>query len=128
MIWANYSVKDANRSREFYSKLGFTPNGPNNEAELASFKFGNNNFVIHFFQEGPKIGEYLSAWTNTNNEIMFTLSANSKEEVLELANKVKESCGTIIKEPNTDEQGYYGFIFADPDGHKFNVLLMKEGM
>jgi predicted lactoylglutathione lyase len=25
-----------------------------------------------------------------------------------------------------DEKGYYGFAFADTDGHKFNVLLMDN--
>jgi predicted lactoylglutathione lyase len=27
-----------------------------------------------------------------------------------------------------DENDYYGFAFADPDGHKFNVLLMDKWM
>ncbi len=125
MIWANLSVKNADRSREFYNKLGLTPNGPNNDPKLASFKFGKDNFVIHFFQE-ESIKEYLQAWENANNEIMFTLSAETQNEVEEWYKKVVDAGGKIIKEPIRDKEGYFGFVFSDPDGHRFNVLLMDN--
>jgi predicted lactoylglutathione lyase len=48
--------------------------------------------------------------------------------VKEWSDKVKEAGGTIFNEPGRDESKYYGFAFADPDGHKFNVLLMEKGM
>ena len=48
--WANLGVKDVNRTREFYKTLGFKPNkGYDRSAELTSFLFGNDEFVIHFF-------------------------------------------------------------------------------
>lgn len=125
MIWANLSVKNADRSREFYNKLGLTPNGPNNDPKLASFKFGKDNFVIHFFQE-ESIKEYLPAWENANNEIMFTLSAETQNEVEEWYKKVVDAGGIIIKKPIRDKEGYFGFVFSDPDGHRFNVLLMDN--
>ena len=49
MIWANLPVKDITRTTKFYTDLGFKPNTPNNDPELASFLFGEDNFVIHFF-------------------------------------------------------------------------------
>lgn len=125
MIWANLSVKNADRSRVFYNKLGLTPNGPNIDPKLASFKFGKDNFVIHFFQE-ESIKEYLPAWENANNEIMFTLSAETQNEVEEWYKKVVDAGGKIIKEPIRDKEGYFGFVFSDPDGHRFNVLLMDN--
>jgi predicted lactoylglutathione lyase len=42
--------------------------------------------------------------------------------------KVKAAGGNIFHEAGRDETGHYGFAFTDPDGHKFNVLLMEEGM
>ena len=53
-IWANFSVKDAKRTREFYTQLGFTPNMPNKYPKLASFLFGDDDFVIHFFEQGSQ--------------------------------------------------------------------------
>ena len=124
-IWANFSVKDAKRTRQFYTQLGFTPNKQNNYPKLASFLFGNNEFVIHFFEQGSQIDEYLPSGPKSS-EIIFTLSAETEAEVKEFAAKVKEAGGNIFQEVRRDENNYYGFAFADPDGHKFNVLLMDN--
>jgi predicted lactoylglutathione lyase len=128
MIWANFSVKDAKRTNDFYTQLGFMPSKQNNYPKLASFLFGDDDFVIHFFEEGSQIDEYLSSGSKAKSEIIFTLSAETELEVKEWAEKVKNAGGTIFQEVRRDEAGYYGFAFADPDGHKFNVLLMEQGM
>ncbi len=122
MIWANFSVKDAERTRQFYTQLGFAPNGPNNYPKLASFLFGDNGFVIHFFEQGGQIGEYLPV--GKTGEVMFTLSADTAEEVNEWSDRVKAAGGTLVKAPTHDNTNHYGFTFADPDGHQFNVLLV----
>ena len=124
-IWANFSVKDAKRTNQFYTQLGFTPNKFNSD-KLASFLFGDDNFVIHFFEEGSKIDEYLTAGSKINSEIIFTLAAETEAQVNEWAERVKNAGGTILNEVGRDESNYYGFVFADPDGHKFNVLLMDQ--
>ena len=126
MIWANFSVKDANRTRKFYTQLGFTPNKQNNDPKLASFLFGKNDFVIHFFEEGSQIDEYLTPRSKTSSEIIFTLSAETETEVKDFADKIKNAGGNILQKVRRDENNYYGFAFADPDGHKFNVLLMDN--
>ena len=124
MIWANFVVKDVKRTHEFYTALGFTPNNTNNFPRLASFVFGDDKFVIHFFEQGSGINDFLTS--GSNSEIIFTLSAETEAEVNESAERVKNAGGTIFKEVRRDEKGYYGFAFADPDGHKFNVLLMDN--
>lgn len=125
-IWANFSVKDAKRTRQFYTQLGFTPNKPNNDPKLASFRLGDDDFVIHFFEQGSRIDEYLTSGSKNTSEIIFTLSAETEEEVNEFADKVKNAGGNIFQKVRRDENNYYGFAFADPDGHKFNVLLMDN--
>jgi predicted lactoylglutathione lyase len=57
---------------------------------------------------------------------MFTLSAETQDEVEEWYKKVVDAGGKIIKEPIRDKEGYFGFVFSDPDGHRFNVLLMDN--
>ena len=123
-IWANFSVKDAKRSHQFYTQLGFTASIYNNDPKLASFLFGDDEFVIHFFEQGSQIDEYLPQ--GATSEIIFTLSAETEAEVNAFAEKVKEAGGGIIQKVRRDENNYYGFAFADPDGHKFNVLLMDN--
>lgn len=58
------------------------------------------------------------------NEVIFTLSAESKEEVNKWENEVQSAGGKIVSKPKEFGKGYYGLVFADPDGHKFNVFYM----
>lgn len=122
-IWANFASSDLERTNGFYTALGFKPNGTYNTAEAASFLFGQNNFVINFFTEArlkKEVNGNLSVPVD-GNEVIFSLSAKSKEEVELWVDKVKLAGGTIFAEPQNYEQGYT-FGFTDPDGHKFNVL------
>ncbi|MBL7868796.1 MAG: VOC family protein [Flavobacterium lindanitolerans] len=123
-IWANLGVEDLERTTEFYTQIGFQPNGFSKE--LTSFLVGDDNFIIHFF-----LKEILKSNTKIEltdpkqgNEIIFTLSAESKEEVNQWQEAVKNAGGTIISEAEEFGKGYYGFVFSDPDGHKFNVFYM----
>jgi uncharacterized protein len=126
LIWANFSVKDAKRTNEFYAQLGFTSNRSlQSDPKLASFFFGEGKFVIHFFEQGTGIDEYFPSGSKTD-EIVFTLSAETEEEVQEFEAKVRKAGGEIFQELRRNESNYYGFAFADPDGHKFNVLLMDN--
>jgi predicted lactoylglutathione lyase len=126
LIWANFSIKDTRRTNEFYTQLGFTPNTPpQSDTKFASFFFGENKFVIHFFQQGTGIDKYFPSGSKTD-EIVFTLSAETEEEVQEFEAKVKKAGGEIFQQLRRDELNYYGFAFADPDGHKFNVVLMDN--
>ena len=130
MIWANLAVKDTGRTRKFYNALGFKPNEGHDGGEiLASFLFGENDFVIHFFAEG-RLREAMETDltdTSSSNEVMFTISAEGREEVDEWAEKVREAGGTVFSGPGEYEvkdfdAKFYGCGFADPDGHRFNVL------
>jgi len=123
-IWANLSVEDLERTTKFYTELGFNPNG--SSKELTSFIVGEDDFIIHFFLKdilkSSIKGEI--ADLKYGNEIIFTLSAESKEAVDNWENQVKKAGGTIISNAEEFGKGYYGFVFSDPDGHKFNVFYM----
>ena len=123
-IWANYTVKDLARTTKFYTELGFKSNGASED--LTSFFFGDDDFVIHFFTEKSLKASVEGdiADLKYGNEIIFTLGAERKEEVDQWAEEVKTAGGTIISEPEEFGKGYYGFVFTDPDGHKFNVFYM----
>jgi predicted lactoylglutathione lyase len=125
MIWANLAVSELERTTKFYTELGFKSNG--SSKELTSFFVGEDDFVIHFFlKDILKIsikGEM--ADSEKVNEILFTLSAESKDQADNWANEVEKAGGKIISQPEEFGKGYYGFVFADPDGHRFNVFYMK---
>lgn len=125
MIWSNLAVSDLERTTKFYTELGFKPNGNSNE--LTSFFIGKNDFVMHFFLKDILKTSIKGEITDSqiSNEIIFTLSAESKDQVDDWAKEVESAGGKIISEPEEFGKEYYGFVFADPDGHKFNVFYMK---
>ena len=46
-------------------------------------------------------------------EVMYTLSADSKEQVDNWAKEVESAGGKIISVPEEFGKGYYGFVFSD---------------
>lgn len=123
-IWSNFAVSNLARTTKFYTQLGFKHNGANKD--LTSFLFGDDGYIIHFFLKdilqpnlkGPLVDPQQA------NEIIFTLSAESREEVDSWAKEVEAAGGKIISQPEEFGEGYYGFVFTDPDGHRFNVFYM----
>ncbi|MXV51377.1 glyoxalase [Pedobacter sp. HMF7647] len=122
-IWGNLVVKDLDKTQKFYTDLGFRQNGQPDEGRLISFSFAESNFIINFFTEkGFAKGltaDFADATKET--EIMFSLSADSREEVDQWHEKVQSIGGTIVGAPQNVGEGYT-FSFADPDGHKYNFL------
>src|SRR5690625_2220191 len=128
-VWANLPAKDVEQIRSFYKEIGFRVNGDGGEREkLASFLVGEDDFVVHFFAE-ERFKESSNGETADlarGNEVMFTLSADSREEVDEWAEQVEKAGGTVVSEAQTlfDNEQLYGCAFADPEGHKWNVFYM----
>lgn len=123
-IWSNLTVSDLDRTTRFYTELGFKSNGRSND--LTSFLVGENNFVMHFFLTDKLKANVDIEISDAHiaNEIIFTLSAESKDDVDKWAEEVERAGGKIVSKPEAFGTGYYGFVFADPDGHKFNVFYM----
>lgn len=128
-IWANLGVENIQRTQDFYLALGFKLNGHPAD-DLVSFLFGDDDFVIHFFNK-EKLKTSIEGELSDlkkGNEVMFSLSVESKIEYDTWVNEIKKAGGTILFDSNKDRKAYYdenGFIvcvFADPDGHKFNLL------
>jgi predicted lactoylglutathione lyase len=123
MIWSNLAVSDLDRTNKFYTEIGFKPNGANTSKELTSYFVGEDDFVIHFFLKDILIKSEI-ADSHKLTEVCFTLSAQNKDQVDGWAKEVEGAGGKIISGPEEFGKGYYGFLFADPDGHKFNVFYM----
>ncbi|WP_410221482.1 VOC family protein [Pedobacter sp.] len=125
MVWANLAVRNLERTTKFYTELGFKLNCSPND-QLTSFKFGANGFVIHFFLkeviESNMKMEMADA--ELGAEVLFSLSAKNKEEVDQWAASVNKAGGRLLSQPESFGEGYYGFMFADPDGHRYNVFYM----
>jgi len=126
-IWLNLPVKDASISRNFYQKIGFTLNNRygNNETS-SSFFIGEHNLVLMLFQQ-DLFSSFVAtdiSQLNYSNEVLFSLSAESKTEVDQMVDLVETAGGGIYSSPREAQGWMYGMGFADPDGHKWNLLFM----
>ena len=126
-FWINLSVKNITKSKEFFTKLGFTFNPHyGNTSNSLSLLIGQKNVVLMLFDEPTYKGFTGCEITNTSlsNEVLLSIDAESPEEVDEIARKALEAGGTSNHKPYKMQGWMYGCIFNDLDGHKWNVMYM----
>jgi uncharacterized protein len=125
-IWLNLPVKDVNKSKEFFGKLGWTLNEKHKSEDMVCFTVGEKNMTVLFFAEETFKGFTKSeiADTKAGAEVLISFDAESREEVDETARKVFDAGGTVFSEPAEIQGWMYGFAFADLDGHRWNMVYM----
>lgn len=125
-FWLNLPVKDVKKSKEFFAELGFsfTDRFSNTDA-MAGLIMGEKHVVVMLFPEATFkgfTGNELTA-TKQSNEVLLSIDAESKEEVDEMFNKALKAGGSVCNQPGGSDW-MYGCVFADLDGHRWNVLYM----
>ncbi len=125
-FWLNLPVKDINKSKAFFSKLDFKFNAQRNSPNSACLMLGDSNVVCMLFEEPTFKGFTNNEITNTqqSTEVLLSIDAQSKEEVDEMVLKVINAGGTSNHKPYEMSGFMYGCVFADLDGHRWNVLYM----
>lgn len=125
-FWFNLPVKDVQKSKAFFTRIGFAPNPRFGDSyNQASLYIGEKQVVLMLFPEAAFkqfTGTEIPDLTN-GSQVLFSIDAQSKGEVDELLEKVVEAGGTIFSKPK-DQGWMYGAGFADLDGHRWNVLYM----
>ena len=125
-IFVNLPVKDLNRSVEFFTKLGFKFNPQFTDENATCMIVGEDIFVMllveKFFKTFTK-KEISDATKST--EVILALSADSREKVDEMINKVIKAGGVEPNEPQ-DHGWMYGRSFQDIDGHLWEVFYMDS--
>ena len=125
-IWFNLPVKDIIKSKTFFTALGFSFNEKHgNTDHSACLLVGEKKVVVMLFLETVFKSFTKNEIPNTNfsTEVLLSIGADSREEVGALFKKAVEAGGKIISEPS--ENGMYGGVFADLDGHQWNVMYMN---
>lgn len=126
-LWMNLPVKDIAKSKAFFTELGFTFNTQQGDSDQsACLLIGQKNTVVMLFDE-PTFKGFINgniAPANQGNEVLLSLGVASKEEVDELAKKAVAAGGSSNHKPKEMAGWMYGCVFADLDGHKWNVLYI----
>jgi uncharacterized protein len=126
-LWLNLPVREPDRAKEFYTQLGFRLNEQYTSQDGSfSLIVGDNKVVLMLFPESTFLSFTGNAVADSqqSTEVLFSLGANSREEVDEFALKAERAGGTVFGKPGEKGGWMYGCGFADPDGHRWNVLYM----
>jgi predicted lactoylglutathione lyase len=129
-LWMNLPVKDLNRSKEFFTAIGFSfKGGPGNNETMTPLVVGDKESIVMLIKEDTfkSVTQNGLPDTATATEVMFSFSAESREEVDEIAKKVTAAGGDLFAPPSVIQGWMYGCAFCDPDGHRWNALYMDMG-
>ena len=123
-LFLNLAVRDLNKSKEFFTKLGFEFNPKFTDDKAACMVLSEQGFVMllsePFFKTFTK-RELCD--TTKHTEGLFALSCSSRAEVDELVKKAIEAGGKHAMDKQ-DHGFMYGWSFYDLDGHHWEVLWM----
>ncbi|MBT2739019.1 VOC family protein [Bacillus sp. ISL-7] len=125
-FWINLPVKDINKSKEFYRKVGFMVNEQHGNSDQAQLIIGDHNARVMLFPASTfeKFTRQVIVDTKQATEVLLSVDADSREEVDVMAKNAVEAGGTIFGEPSESQGWMYGCGFTDLDGHRWNVLYM----
>ena len=125
MTFVNLPVKDLGKSTEFFTKIGFSFDPMFTDENATRMVISDDTSIMlaaePFFKgfiEPQEIAD-----TSKSREVLVGLSADSREEVDDLADKALAAGAQGLGEPEDD-----GFMymrgFRDLDGHQWSFIYM----
>lgn len=127
-IFVNLPVKDLEKSKEFFLKLGYSFNKQFTDEKAASLVISEHIYAMLITEPFFKTfipNKEISDTTKTK-EVLVALSTDSKQQVDELAEKAIAAGGKQFREP--EDHGFmYARSFEDLDGHVWEVIWMDPG-
>lgn len=128
-IWLNLPVKDVEKSKGFFARLGFSFDSEHgNTDNSACFVVGEGKFNVLLFHEKTFKGFAQNELADTakGTEVLISIGVETREEVDELASRAFEAGGRVYGAPGEKQGWMYGCDFADLDGHRWKVLYMDS--
>jgi uncharacterized protein len=126
-IFVNLPVKDLERSKKFFSGLGFGFDTKFTDDKAACLVIEKDSIYAMLITE-PFFKTFTPravADAKSTSEVLLALSCSSDREVDDLIAKATAAGGKPIKEPQDHGFMYYR-SFEDPDGHIWELLHMRS--
>ena len=124
MMFVNLPVRDLDRARGFFAKLGFSFNPRFTDDRAACMIVSDVGYVILIHEAFYRTFTNREPCDTTRqNEGLVALSCESRAEVDGLVRTAVEAGGSQAMPP-TDHGFMYERSFYDPDGHHWAVLWM----
>ena len=123
-IFVNLAVRDLEKSKAFFSALGFSFN-PRFTADHGACMIVNDEAFVMLLTEAffKTFTRREVCDTSRYTEGLLAVSCGSRAEVDELVTKAMAAGGGHAMEPQ-DHGFMYGWSFYDPDGHHWEAFWM----
>jgi uncharacterized protein len=125
MMFVNLSVKDLEKSVDFFTGLGFSFDPRFTNENATCMIVGSDCYVmllVEKFFKGFIPGKKISD-ASKNAEVLVALSAESKKDVDGMISKAVAGGGSEYRK--AEDQGWmYSRAFQDIDGHLWEVIYM----
>lgn len=124
MIFVNLPVSDLGKSKEFFTKLGYSINERFTDENASCVVISDTIFLMLLVK--PFFGTFTNkdiADAGATTEVIIALSADSRADVDALVDNAIGAGAGPSKEPM--DQGFmYSRSFTDLDGHIFEAMWM----
>jgi len=122
-IYVNLPVKDVQKTREFWTKLGFSINEQFSDEKAICVIMKENHIYAMFLKE-----EFFKTFTDRpvakgeTTQTLLAIGVNSREEVEHMVKTATENGGSTYSEPQ-DHGWMYQRAFSDLNGHQWEVMF-----
>jgi len=122
-IYVNLPVKDVQKTREFWTKLGFSINEQFSDDKTVCVVMKEDNIYVMFLTE-----EYFQTFSERpvpkgdTTQVLVAIALSSREEVDQVVNTAVENGASQHEEPQ-DYGWMYQNSFWDLDGHGWNITF-----
>ena len=122
-IYVNFPVKDVQKTKEFWTKLGFPVNEQFSDDKAVCVMINEDSIYIMFLVE-----EYFRSFIDrpvapaNTTQVLVSIGLNSREEVDRVVNAALENGAYQHEEPE-DFGWMYQNSFWDLDGHGWNITF-----
>lgn len=123
-IFVNLPVKDLDRSKTFFSQLGYSFNPKFTDEKAASMVISEDIYAMLLVEDFFKTfttKEIVDAKKSV--ECIICLSVDTRQAVDELISKAIAAGGSTYNDPQ-DHGFMYQHGFQDPDGHIWEIVWM----
>lgn len=123
-IFVNLPVKDLEKSKAFFTQLGFEFNPQFTDEKAGCLVLGENIYAMLLLEKFFKsfITKDITD-TNTSTEVINALFVDNRAEVDHIVDKAIRAGATIYREPDVMDF-MYSRSFQDLDGHLWEIGWM----
>lgn len=121
-IYVNLPIKDVQKTRDFWTKLGFSINEQFSDEKAICVVMKEDHIYAMFLKE-----EFFQTFTNRpfakgdTTQVLLAIGVDNREDVDRIVNTAIENGGSTYSEP-MDHGWMYQSAFADIDGHQWEVM------